>query len=370
MNVTVDATSLLLPGAGIKTYLHYWLSALMKAASEGGDIVRTYPPSITAEHLPDHGTASRSALRLLMVNFCNIPKNPVLRLMLGAADVFHASQHLANMPRSRDVTATVFDFSCWTMPQVHTPANVVATKRYGENILKASTGLIAISAHARQDAMEILGIPGERIRVIYPGVAEIFFSVTGEQTANVRTKYDLHAPYMLFVGCIEPRKNVPRLIQAYLNLPEAVRREVQLIIAGPLGWESQETYRMLSSSGEQVRYLGYVAEQDLPGLLGGAIALVYPSHYEGFGLPVAQAMAAGRPVITSNRSSLPEVAGAGGLLVDPDCPDQLTDAMLRLATDSQLATDLATRGRERASLFRWPASARKSLDFFHEIAGK
>jgi alpha-1,3-rhamnosyl/mannosyltransferase len=229
--------------------------------------------------------------------------------------------------------------------------------------------LIAISSHTRNDAIEILGIPGERIRVIYPGIAETFFEITPEQTNRVRTQYGLDCPYVLFVGCIEPRKNVPALIRAYRNLPEAIRRDVQLVIAGPFGWESQEVRQILTNSGSQVRYLGYVPEPDLPGLFGGATALLYPSHYEGFGFPVAQALAAGVPVITSNNSSLPEVVGDAGLLVDPNCSEELTGVVERLLTQPSLARDLACRGRKRAQLFRWPVCASQSLEFFREVAG-
>jgi glycosyltransferase involved in cell wall biosynthesis len=179
----------------------------------------------------------------------------------------------------------------------------------------------------------------------------------------------LPSAYLLFVGCIEPRKKVPTLIRAYQNLPESTRRNVPLVIAGPLGWETQEAHQMLTTSGSQVRYLGYVPEDDLPGLFRGATALIYPSHYEGFGFPAVQAMASGTPVIASNRSSLPEVVGDAGILVNPDLSGELTGAMQRLATQPELARELASRGLERARLFLWPACAHKSLDFFREVAG-
>ena len=370
MNVTIDATSLLVPGPGVKNYVHYWLSSLLKASCDRGSVISTYPPGIALGPAPERERCFGDDLRLAMVNLCNIRKNPLLGLLLRGADVFHASQHTANMPRRRNVTATVFDLSCWTTPEDHTAANIAATRRYAETILKACDGVIAISSHTRSDAMEILGIPGERIRVIYPGVAERFFEATAEQAKRVRAQYGLDSPYMLFVGCIEPRKKVPMLIRAYGNLPEPIRRDLQLVIAGPMGWESRAARQMLTTSGSQVRYLGYLPELDMPGLFRGATALVYPSHYEGFGFPVAQAMAAGVPVITSNISCMPEVAGDAGLLVDPDRPEELTDAMQRLATDPELARELATRGKERAELFRWPACARQSLEFFHDVAGK
>ncbi len=366
MNIRIDVTSLLLPGAGVRTYLHYWLLSLLEACPD--ENISTYPPLAPIRSNLDHVRASDQALRLLVV-LCSLRGNPLLRLMLMGADVFHASQHMTKMPRRKCVTATAFDFSCWTTPQHHTAANIAATRRYAEKILKACDGIIAISSHARDDAMAILGLPEKRIRVIYPGVSEAFFRVTPEAGTTIRGKYGLDSPYLLFVSCIEPRKNVPMLIRAYQHLPECTRKDVQLVVAGPPGWETPEVYQMLRDTDRQIRYLGYVPELDLPGLFQGAVALSYPSQYEGFGLPVAQAMAAGVPVITSNRSSLPEVVGDAGILINPDSTEELTDAMRRLATDTELGRDLAARGRARAQLFRWPVCARRSLEFFHEVAG-
>jgi alpha-1,3-rhamnosyl/mannosyltransferase len=373
MRIVIDAITLLLRGAGVKNYLHYWLLSLLEAAPERGDTITTYPPAMRASSALDHQRPLAgplgALLRLQMVHFVNLRGNPALNLFLFGADVFHCSQHTANLPWNRKTTATVFDLSCWTTPENHTPENIAATRRYGERILKACDGLIAISAHARQDAIEILRIPQERIRVIYPGVAEPFFRVTPRQTEEIRAKYGLDAPYILFVGCIEPRKNVPNLIRAYQQLPASIRRDVHLVLAGPFGWASEELRTMLTSTSDTVRYLGYVPEPDLPGLFRGATTLVYPSYYEGFGLPVAQAMATGIPVIASDRACLPEVVGDAGLCINPDSVDELSAAMHRILTSLEFAEALASRGKTRARKFHWSTSAAESLDFFHEVAG-
>jgi alpha-1,3-rhamnosyl/mannosyltransferase len=146
-----------------------------------------------------------------------------------------------------------------------------------------------------------------------------------------------------------------------------MRSELELIISGPFGWESKKVRAMLNQSGPRVRYLGYVPEPDLPPLVAGANALVYPSFYEGFGLPVAQAMAAGTPVITSNRSCLPEIVAGGGLLIDPNSVDDLSDAIERLHMSSTLGAELSKQARVRARSFRWSDSAVESLKFFHEM---
>jgi glycosyltransferase involved in cell wall biosynthesis len=371
MRISIDATTLILPSAGVKNYMYYWLRSLEKAAGLRGDVIQTYPPRLRVSTDIDHWasrTSFTAGLQLKIVQLANIRGNPLLDLVLCSADLHHCSQHMARLPRRIRTTATIFDFSCWTTPENHTAANIAATKRYAEKILKHADGLIAISAHARNDAVEILHIPEQRIRVIYPGIAEGFFQVTDEEAAPIRARYALPSTYMLFVGCIEPRKNVPGLIRAYQQLPETIRRDVPLVVAGPFGWEDDIVRSLLSTN--EVRYLGYVPEAELPGLFRGAAAFVYPSYYEGFGLPVAQAMAAGVPVITSNRSCLPEVVGRGGLVVDPASTDALMAAMEHVLTCSDAARDLALEGRSRAELYRWPACASASLEWFHEIHGR
>jgi glycosyltransferase involved in cell wall biosynthesis len=371
MRIAIDATTLLLRSAGVKNYVHYWLLSLLAAAPAHGDSIVTYPLAVPVPQVPDHEKSVAGALatwlRLHALYFANIRGNPALDLILLGSDRFHASQHLTNLPRRKTVSSTIFDLSCWITPQYHTPDNIAATRLYAERILKASDGLIAISAHARDDATGILGIPSARIRVVYPGVAESFFDVTSTDAERVREKYRLARPFLLFVGCVEPRKNVPGLIRAYQQTPASFQSDVQLLVVGPFGWSGDEVRRMLTESGENVRYLGYVPEADLPGLFHAAAALVYPSYYEGFGLPVAQAMAAGTPVIASDRASLPEIVGDAGLCVNPDSPDDISAAMQQIVNSSELARLLAARGRSRAETFRWAASAKQSLNFFHDI---
>ena len=371
MKIVIDATSLLLPSAGVRNYVQYWLLSLLELSS-AKERITTHPFGVPVPLKLDHehsvAGSFTTRLRLDLVTFLNIRGNPAIDLAVLGADLFHASQHAKTVPRLPKVTATVFDFSCWVTPQFHKAANIAATRMYGESVLRSADGLIAISEHARRDAIEVLGVPGERIRVVYPGVAEAFFSVTRELSRQTMAKYRLDGPYLLFVGCIEPRKNVRAIVQAYERLSDSLRREVRLILAGPFGWEGDELRNMLARERPNVRYLGYVPEVDLPGLVGGATALVYPSFYEGFGLPAAQAMAAAVPVIASNRSCLPEVVGDGGVLVNPDSVEEISTAMDVLCTQPDVAERLGRCGRTRALKFRWPVCAAASMEFFRDVA--
>jgi glycosyltransferase involved in cell wall biosynthesis len=180
----------------------------------------------------------------------------------------------------------------------------------------------------------------------------------------VRKQYRLTRPFVLFIGTIEPRKNLDVLFDAYEALPGAVRREFELVIAGPIGWAPAATTARLQG----FRHLGYLPESDIAPLTAAATVFAYPSLYEGFGFPVVQAMAAGVPVVTSNVSSLPEVAGDAAVLVDPRSAGELRDALCRLLLSPELRAGLVARGRARAADFRWEKCAAESLQFFERIA--
>jgi glycosyltransferase involved in cell wall biosynthesis len=370
MRIMLDATSLLGPSAGVKTYMYYWIRSLERSADR--DAISLFPFFGGIGDL-DHENSSvgrmRTTLAYLAVHFSNIKWNPVLEAVGCAADVFHASQHLRNPPHlTTRLTATIYDMTCWLMPETHVPANVAATLQYGERVLRRAAACIAISEHSKKDAIEILKLPADRIDVIYPGVAEEFFTVGRPEAQAAAKRHGLDKPYFLYVGMIEPRKNVDRLLDAYRSICEPVRNEHELVVVGPLGWCSDATKDRLRSPEPGIRYLGYVSEDDLPGLTAGATAFVFPSLYEGFGLPLLQAMACGVPAIASRGSSLGELAGQDAMLVDPGSTDEIAAAIERLALSPSLREDLGRRGRLRAASFRWERTARQSLAFFHKLA--
>lgn len=371
MRIVVDVTSLLVRSAGVKTYMYYWISALLKQSSE--DSISFFPffPQSASQLDHQHSVFGRHQTRLAksLVHLANVKGNPILELLACRADIFHASQHLRNPPhRMTRMTATIYDMTCWLMPQMHQPANVAATMLYAERVLRRARGCIAISEQTRRDAVSILGLPQDRIEVIYPGVAEEFFLVDPPTAAAAAKKYGLEKPYILFVGTIEPRKNVDCVLDAYQALCPSVRNAYDLVIAGPLGWCSVETEQRILNPQPGTRYLGYVTEADLPGLTAAAAIFVFPSLYEGFGIPVAQAMAAGVPVITSLGSSLQEITGGDALLVDPNNAEECAAAIERLASEPSLRKDLGERGRRRAERYRWQRTAELSLAFFRRIA--
>jgi glycosyltransferase involved in cell wall biosynthesis len=360
MQILIDATPLLLRSAGVKNYTYYWIQSLWQQARN--ERILTLPAFGRLSAL-DHersiaGTA-RTYLHLGRVFAANAaPALPLLRWTMPKADVFHVSNQIRFPPKGVKLTATIYDMTCRLMPELHTAANIQADESLARNILARADRLIAISENSRQDAVCLLGLDAERIEVIYPGVPEVYFGAQARPSER---------PYVLYLGTIEPRKNVETLLDAWERF--RFRGDFDLVIAGASGWAGEKTLARLASRPPGVRYLGYVPEDELPGLMAGASAFIYPSLYEGFGLPVAQAMAAGVPVITSNTSCLPEVAGGGALLVDARSAVEIQAAMEKLLTSPSLQQELRAAGVERAKReYRWEICARKSLEFFSRAA--
>lgn len=368
MRICVDATSLLLRSAGVKNYIYHWVRAMQR---HGLHEITAFPFMGHVGELNHERSVVGSWAtppRIAALHAANVLGARAMNLFIGDVDVFHASNQVHQAPRGKKLTATLYDMTCLLMPQNHTAGNVRAERRYAERILEKADGLIAISNHTKQDAIKLLKIDPSKVRVIYPGVAESFFGVPASEQARVRESLTLTKPYVLFVGTIEPRKNVDLLLDAWLALPLDVREAFDLVIAGPEGWASGSTLERLKSAQAGVRYLGYVAERDLPPLTAASVAFAYPSLYEGFGFPVAQSLAAGVPGITSNVSSLPEVARDAALLVDPQSVTEIRDALLRLLSSPSERSRMGMRGREIAAEYTWETAAQKSAEFFSKLA--
>jgi alpha-1,3-rhamnosyl/mannosyltransferase len=368
MRIGIDVTPLLLRSAGVKSYTYYWLASLRREAG-ARDTILTFPVSGRFGRL-DHERSMAGRFRTLAglaaLQWLNTSGLP---WAFPGLDVFHASTQWRNPPRRARLTTTIHDMTCWLMPELHSPENAAVTRWVGENVAKRAGGVIVDSESTRRDAVSILGLATERVEVIYPGVPEPFFEVTAEEVHAVRAKHALKRPYLLSVGTVEPRKNIPGLLEAYAQLSATTREEYELVVAGPIGWADRATVARLRGPAGGVHYLGYIDEADLPGLTAGAAVLAYPSLYEGFGLPVAQAMAAGTAVLTSNVSSLPEVAGDAALLVDPRSTLEIRDGLERLLTSPALRERLGGAGRVRARAYHWETNARRSLEWFRRVAG-
>jgi glycosyltransferase involved in cell wall biosynthesis len=216
----------------------------------------------------------------------------------------------------------------------------------------------------------LLDVEPNRVAVVYGGVDSGFHPIEDEATLQAaRVKYGLFSPFILYVGTIEPRKNLGRLLRAYTRLRAKYKTPHRLVVAGGLGWLYQDVLREIDelASEHEVIFLGRVPDEDLPTLYSLADVFAFPSLYEGFGLPPLEAMACGVPVVCSNTSSLPEVVGDAGILVSPYDIDALSEAIAGLLEDPARRSELAARGRERARLFTWERSARQLLAIYKRV---
>jgi len=242
-----------------------------------------------------------------------------------------------------------------------------------KKLIKQAGQIIAVSEHTKRDIMEHCGVDGDKIKVIYSGIGEEFKKIAGdshEKLLEVKTKYNLPDKFILFLGTVEPRKNVEGIIRAYnqlrINSPEL--RNVKLVIAGSRGWKSDKIYRAWGQSSfkDDIKLLGYVDNKDRIYLYNLASMFVYPSFYEGFGLPPLEAMACGCPVITSFSSSLPEVVADAALLVDPYNINDIARAMKEVLTNENLKNQLVARGFGRANQFSWQKTAKEYLEILNK----
>jgi alpha-1,3-rhamnosyl/mannosyltransferase len=365
MRVVIDASPLLVRSAGVKNYLYYWIEHLRRLAPES---IGIFPPLGDLGPLThEASTVSRwrTVAGLGALAVANRTPLPVLDWASRGADTFHATNLIHRPPRRVRLTSTIHDMTSWLMPELHSSGTLRADE-YAAGLLRRAHGLIAVSECTKNDAVRVLGLAPERITVIHSGVPDRFFDVPPAEVEAVRARYSLKRPFVFALGTIEPRKNIPTLIEAFELLPASLRGEAELVLAGPMGWADAATAQRVRNT----RYLGYVPEADLAPLTAAAAVFAYPSLYEGFGFPLAQAMAAGVACVTSNVSSMPEIAGDAALLIDPRSVSELRNAIERLLLSPGLRSDLARRARERARRFTWDTAAQASLRFFEGVAGQ
>jgi glycosyltransferase involved in cell wall biosynthesis len=259
--------------------------------------------------------------------------------------------------------ATIHDLGYLHFPGEHPPATRLLRRLSNQWSATRATRVIAISGATRDDLVRYHNVSVERISVVHHGNASWFQPVTDEaRLAAVRSLHGLDRPYFLFVGTLQPRKNLERLLTAFDRFAQSHPQPL-LALVGARGWHPERLESALAQvrARDRVRQLGYVPDAELPALYSGALALAFPSLHEGFGLPALEAMACGTPVLTSNTSSMPEVVGQAGLLVDPLDTGAIADALACLTDDAALRRDLAQRGRLRAGLFTWEHAARETL---------
>ncbi len=285
------------------------------------------------------------------------------------ADLFHATDH--HIPRlDIPVVATVMDLIPFLHPEwVSTGLRTLKNWLFKKSILSADH-LITISEQSKRDIVHHFGIEPSRISVTPLGVDPRYFDkVSGEKSTEILKRYQLRPGFFLFIGTLQPRKNIAHLLDGHALLPLAIQKRHPLVIVGRNGWGVDELLPRLKSLQNlgTVRWLDYVPQTDIFALLQNALALTFMSLYEGFGLPLVEAFAAGCPVIASNTTSIPEVAEGAALLLHPSDVDALKEAMLSLIDDAALSSKLIESGQARARVFTWEACKDATLSAYQSV---
>ncbi len=374
LKVCLDLSPTVHHHAGLGRYAYELLLALAEAARENIYSIFYNNPRQARVAPSLHGFPAYTTplsykpwrLSALLAHFARLSQD---RLFPGV-DIFHATDHL--LPRFFRIKSvfTLHDLIFLFHPETHKPLNRWFLALMMPRFLRAADAIIAVSECTKRDAVRHYGIPEEKITVIYEGVSPRFRPADPETVRAVRAKYGLPERFILYVGTIEPRKNLTALLEAYAALlSRNTRYAARLVIVGKKGWLYEGFFRRLRELGleERVHFTGYVPDEDLPALYSAATLFVFPSLYEGFGLPVLEAMACGTPVVCSGTSSLPEVAGDAALLVDPTDIPALAAAMERALTDEALRASLRARGLERARRFTWEEAARQTITIYRSV---
>jgi glycosyltransferase involved in cell wall biosynthesis len=310
-----------------------------------------------------------------------LPHTPLVRIPLtlsaelrkNPVDVLHVQ--FTSPPFSPcPVVVSIHDLSFEHLPQTFKRRSRTQLRMTVRRSARKAAQVVALSEHARSDIITTYGIKPEKLNVI-PLAAPSYFGPVEDagELQRVRQIYGIEPDYILTVGSIQPRKNLSRLIAAYSSLRRA-QREVklpQLVLVGKCAWLYDETLRTIKELevSNSVVLTGYVPEANLPALYSGALCFVYPSYFEGFGLPPLEAMKCGAPVIVSNTTSLPEVVGQSAILVDPFDVNDIASAIEKVISNSDLRSHLRVKGFERARLFDWRETARQTVAVYKKAAG-
>jgi glycosyltransferase involved in cell wall biosynthesis len=341
-----------------------------------GDRQPGWLPGILANASPDRA-ASRASLDVRYTHrwHAAIRGNVFLGPQLSRLGirVFHAPDTLGfplAAPRRVACVVTIHDLIPQRFPQTVTRGHRAIRCAVLPRVVARADLVIADSQATARDIADWFPTAETKTRVVYLGVDERFAPAPGDAVAAVRQRFGLPSEYLLYAGVISPVKNLDRLFEAYAMLTQADQDTPPLVVAGRLGWLHEGIVRKVRDLGltSRVLFPGFITDEALPALMTGAFAFLFPSLYEGFGLPILEAMACGTPVVTSDRSSLPEVAGGAAELVDPEQPESIADGIRALMQDSSRRRQLRQCGIERARLFRWEETARHTMNAYHEAA--
>jgi glycosyltransferase involved in cell wall biosynthesis len=353
--------------AGVSRYIDNLLKNLACEDSEGDFTVflndrsaLSLPCRQVHARFPTHNPWAR-----VFWEQCALPA----QLKARGIELLHSPVNIQPVSLTCKSIVTVTDLSFWVFPESFKTFQRIYQRLFTRLSARRATHLIAISAHTARDLGQFCAVSADRISVTYPGVDEVYRPAASSVLVEFRRQHELPEKFFLFVGTLEPRKNLVTLLKAFAAFRDSAKTGHKLVLAGGKGWLYQSVFAVVEQLGLQsdVIFAGFIPEAELPLWYNAADAFVYPSIYEGFGLPPLEAMACGTPVVVSNASSLPEVVGDVGILVDPRSVDGWTAALAQIVSDVTLRTGLSARGIERARQFSWARMARETIQVYRTV---
>ena len=375
MRLGIDYTPAALQGAGIGRYTRGLVDALLPLLEEDDQVTLVYPREparftpaawprpVRIRHLPlpdRYQTIVWHRLRLpLPVDW-----------LTGPLDIFHAPNFLLPPVRRGKTLLTIHDLAFLVKPQFAHPDLQRFLTQVVPRSIAGADHILADSEASRQDALRLFGLDPQRVTVVGAGVEPRFRPRQRSSLSEVKNRYGLAWPFVFSVSTLEPRKNFDGLIRAFAAARRRAGFPHHLVIAGGKGWMYERIFAEVEQQQATgfVHFLGYVDDADLPALYNLADLFAFPSHYEGFGLPVLEALACGAPVVCTDTSSLPEIAGDAALLIPTGDETALCDALTSLLTNPAARAELAQRGPAQAARWTWDAAARRLLAVYRALA--
>lgn len=292
-----------------------------------------------------------------------------LELLRERADLLHALGFVSPIAWRGRTVVTVYDLSFMRFPEVYNRPNRVYLNTFTPPSLRRADRVITISEDARRDVIELCGVAPERVTPILLAADERFQPASADEIAAFRARHGLPERFVLYLGTLQPRKNIETLVRAYAQLRDAGSIDHALVIAGGRGWQFDSIFNLIRELRIEafVHLPGFVPDPEQPLWYSSATVFAFPSRYEGFGLPLLEAMACGAPVVSSSASSLPEVVGDAGLLVDPSDVEGWCSALRQLLEDEPRRAALAAAGRSRAQVFSWRRMAAETVQVYREV---
>jgi glycosyltransferase involved in cell wall biosynthesis len=375
MIIGMDGSLALNKPTGIGRYIVNLISSLSELDDQNSYRLfyhHSRPLRKAAFYKPAKGDFQTRRVRIpgRILNWCCLRLGfPKIEDFLGEVDVFHFTVYSPWRTRKAKTVLTVHDLLAFKHPEFWPEHRGSFFRECHLKAVPMADTICVDSEDAKRDLLDIFGVPESKTRVIHLGVEERFRRTVRASPDRLRRELNIDFPYILNVGIIEPRKNLAGVVEAFSLLKETKRVPHHLVVVGSKGHFHQVVFSRIEKSNhrEQIHILGYVPDEELPNLYAGADVFVLPSFYEGFGLPVLEAMACGTPVVTSNDSSLSEIGSGAAHLVDPRNIEEIAWAMEKIIFDKEYGRELSEKGRKRAKEFDWRKTALQTLRVYEDL---